>query len=163
MTAIRQTVRITWALAFLLAVYPFMVGCNGTTTTAVDDVIATAVITLEVNPDPVNAQPSTSSDFQWMASLTLTVSETAGVGGVIDSIFTEVNESSGGIVVGEAFFESSIDAETNRVDGNSSTHVRLDFFYTLIDDKREALVTIVVWFVDDNNFEIEATIRVSVT
>ena len=166
MTTTYKSSGIDGTLALLLVICLFLVGCGGDTNTSPDSVETpvNAEFTLTTNPNPVNAQPSTNPDFQWMGRFTLTISETAGIGSDIDAISAGVSESAGGIAVetGEVFYQVSINADTNRVEGRSSTNISFDFFYVLPDGKREALVIVDLVFVDDNQFVTETSVRTQV-
>jgi hypothetical protein len=129
------------------------------------DPIDAAEIELSYSPDPVNAQVSTNAEYQWMASFAVTLSETAGIGGDIESLSTALYESAGGIILNAVESEEhrfSTNAETSRVEGNGSGSVDFDAFYTLPGAGREALVTVTLTFVDDNGYQTGDTIEVSI-
>ena len=162
---------LTWSL--LVAAGAFCLSCNSGTNA---DVVQPAQITLTVDPNPVPAEPFTPPEpenpdefdetvqFEFRARFMLTISETAGVGANIDSIFAQVDASSGGIIVttGDVFQDFTIQSETNRVEGNGSISVMFDVLYALPDMEREALITIEVTAQDDNGFDLEGTLRVPV-
>jgi hypothetical protein len=70
-------------------------GCEHLTTAST----AVAEIEVTVEPATVEARPATESEFQWVASFTVRMTETAGRAATIDSVNATVVEAAGGIEV----------------------------------------------------------------
>jgi hypothetical protein len=100
-----------------------------------------------------------------MASFTLTIRESAGIGGQIDEIYAQLDRSTGGIVVSsdDVFYDYTVSAATNRVEGNNNATVDFDFVFLIPGGSRESLITVDLFFVDDNQFTTETSIRVPVS
>jgi hypothetical protein len=157
-----------------LVIFPTILACDSGTT---PEVVVPASITLTANPNPVSSfplPPPTPEELeegldesffpQFRARFVLTMTETAGVGANIESIFAQVDQASGGIVIstGEVIQEFTIDSDTNRIEGNGSIPVNIDVSYRLPDGKSEALITVEILASDDNGFDLEGLLRVPV-
>jgi hypothetical protein len=113
----------------------------------------------------VTAEASTNDEFQWLASFTVTFTETAGVGAEIQSVTANVLETTGGVEVEsdeEVLFQVEIDTETQRIEGNSSTALPISVFYTLPGGGTEAQINLEISIVDDNDAEVGGTLQVRV-
>lgn len=104
MNATRNSSGIVWFLGMIVTTSLLTFGCDDSTTSS--DPIDSAEIEFTISPDPVHAEASTNAEYQWMASFTLTVSETAGIGGDIDSWSANLYESAGGIIINSDPFAS---------------------------------------------------------
>jgi hypothetical protein len=163
MNATRNSNWIVWTLGLVVVASLLTFGCDDSTTSS--DPVGVAEIELSFSPDPVNAQASTNAEYQWMASFTLTISETAGTGGDIDSLSANLYESAGGIIINGGENDQvqiSTDAESNRVEASSNATVDFNCFYTLPGGGHEALVTVTIRFIDDNGYVTDGTVEVSV-
>lgn len=129
------------------------------------DEVILAVVDATVAPNPVTPTPSENPDFQWLASFTVTLIEAAGTGATINSVLAIVNETSNGIAVitdEEVVFQLSVDAESNRVEANSTTEMRIDILYTLPGAGSEAVIDISISMTDDNGAEVGGSLQAEV-
>ena len=152
------------ALAAMATTLALLVFSSCTDTLTGDEVII-AVVDATVAPNPVTPTPSENPDFQWLASFTVTLIEAAGTGATINSVLAIVNETSNGIAVitdEEVVFQLSVDAESNRVEANSTTEMRIDILYTLPGAGSEAVIDISISMTDDNGAEVGGSLQAEV-
>ena len=133
-------------------------GCGGgstpTTPTASPTPSTAPVITFTLKPaEGAPSETSTDPGYQYSASFTLTLTETAGVAVLIRSVNANLQQASGGIVVtppaglSEAF-RYQIRSPGNQVAANGSISIDFTFYYTLPQPGQEALVTVNFTVVD---------------
>ena len=135
------------------------------TDTLTGDEVIIAVVDATVAPNPVTPTPSENPDFQWLASFTVTLIETAGTGATINSVLADVNETSNGIAVitdEEVVFQLSVDSESNRVEANSTTEIRIDILYMLPGAGSESVIDISISMTDDNGAEVGGSLQAEV-
>lgn len=152
------------ALAATATALSLLVLSSCADTLSSDEVIL-AVVDATVAPNPVTPTPSENPDFQWLASFTVTLIEAAGTGATINSVLAIVNETSNGIAVitdEEVVFQLSVDAESNRVEANSTTEMRIDILYTLPGAGSEAVIDISISMTDDNGAEVGGSLQAEV-
>ncbi len=139
-----------WALPALAL---WMVGCgNPTPTSATDGATTTptpasATVTVTASPDTVTAAASPDRAYVWSGAFVATISNTNPSPITIRSITSDLQQSSGGIVVTpitgtDESFRFDVRAPGNRVDANSNMAIPFTFYYTLPNGGREALVSL---------------------
>jgi hypothetical protein len=163
---IRRTLAVMVPLAVL-----GLGGCGGsstpTTPTASPSPTTAPVITFVSTPTDAPSGPSTDAGYQYQASFTLTLTETAGVAVTIRSVSANLQQASGGIVVTpptglvEAF-RYQIRSPGNHIDANGTISIDFTFFYTLPQPGQEALVTVSFTFVDSSGTLSTQTFQVKV-
>ena len=159
--ASRRT-RFGFGGAFLLVAVTSISGCTETTTSSSE---LPASIELSVSTDPISATPSVDTAFDWVAELTLTVTETSGTGADISTISADINEASGGILIetGEdEEFRVNVTADGARVEANGIQTVTLSIEYTLPGGGREAVIGVTVTTIDDIGFSDQAGVTAEV-
>ena len=137
-------------------------GCTETTTSSSE---LPASIELSVAPDPISAAPSADTEFDWVAELILTITETSGTGADIATISADINESAGGILIetGEdEEFRVNVTADGARVEANGTQTVTLSIEYTLPGGGREAVIGVTVTTIDDIGFSDQAGVTAEV-
>lgn len=131
------------------------------TTTATPSVAAT------VSPSPATAQASSDSSYDWSGSFSVTLAESAGVAANIRSLSVDLQQSAGGIVIVpptglDESYRFNVVSSGNRLAASGSSTVSFEFFYTLPNGGREALVTITFNLTDDNAATYQTTAQVSI-
>jgi hypothetical protein len=124
-----------------------------------------AAITFQVEPDPVTAEESTDPAFQYFASFTTTLTQTATTGGTIGEVTAVVKEASDGVeVVSDQPVTSHVDVVSGaeRLEPGASVPITFRIAYALPGGGREALVDITVQFTADTGTVANAVKRVSV-
>jgi len=141
-----------------------MTACGGedTTTGATGPFMEVA---LAVTPDPIIATASDDAEFEWMATYTVTLTESGGLGGTISAIGATLNEASGGIEVitdGE-LTRSTGNGPSDRLEAGGTAAIEFVTYYTLPGGGREALIDVTVQVQDDDGFVGQVSGRVSVS
>lgn len=138
--------RLVWAVPALLL---FSGACGDDTPVTPTDTTTTttttATVTVAAAPEPAVAVESTDPAYAWSVSFvaTITNGETSGL--TVQSISTELQQSSGGIVIEPATgtdesFRFVVRAPGNRIDPSGTLAIPFTFFYTLPSGGREAIV-----------------------
>jgi hypothetical protein len=126
--------------------------------------VTIASITAAVDPDPVSSEASADPDFGFLASFTVTLSETRGTGTSIDSVtVTDVVETLDGEEVEteeNALFRADVTSGADRIEGNSSTQIAFDVYYALPGGGSEARIDITLSMTDDYGFDVGGILRV---
>lgn len=117
--------------------------------------------------DTATATPSSDSAYTWSASFTVTLKETAGVAATVRSLAANLQQAAGGIVItpptGQAEkFRFNVGAGTNTLPANGELPIDFQFFYTLPNGGRQALVSVTFNLVDTNGAQIQVTATVKV-
>ena len=128
---LRRTMAVAGAVAALS-----LGACGGDSTTPTDTATPapTPVITIAASPSEAAAAPSVDPGYQWTASFSVTLTETAGVPLTVRSINVNVQQAAGGIVVtpptglSEAF-RYEIKSAGNRLPGNGTLTVQVTVLY----------------------------------
>lgn len=158
--SIAKTVAPTLTLVALVAA--ILGACSDESSTSADP----AELTLTFSPATVTAQSSPRAGFDFRASFTVQVTETAGVGATITSINSTLYESAGGIIVGTPDqgedVVAAVSAATNRIDAFGTATIGFTIDYRLNGGGREALVDVTVQIEDDNDRVVSETERVGV-
>jgi hypothetical protein len=141
-----------------------MVACGGedTTTGATGPFMEVA---LTVTPNPITAAASDDAEFEWMATYTVTLTESGGLGGTISAVGAALNEASGGIEVitdGE-LTRSTANGPSDRLEAGGTAELSFVTYYTLPGGGREALIDVTVQVQDDDGFVGQVGARVSVS
>mgnify|MGYP000346382855 CR=1 FL=1 len=136
-----------WILPALVV---FSGACGDDTTTTPTETTTTAAaatVTATANPNPVVASASGEAAYTWSGSFVVTVTNTNTTPLTIRSITTDLQQSSGGIVITpvtgtDESFRFDVRAPGNRIDVNGSMAIPFTFHYTLPNGGREALVSL---------------------
>jgi hypothetical protein len=166
--------RMTRAVAPLLAL--LLHGCGGdestTPTTGASPSPSPSPVTVTVSGvtasgDTATATPSSDSRYTWSARFTVTLTETAGVAATVRSLAANLQQAAGGIVItpptGQSeSFRFEVNAGTNALAASSNLPLEFQFFYTLPNGGRQALVTVTFNLVDTNGAAIQVQAQVKV-
>jgi len=166
----RPRYRLLWALPALLFLAS---GCDQTsptedeTTDATTDADGESTVTITITPDPATAVRSPDGDFTWSGSFVATVSNTNDNPITINSITTDLQQSSGGIVINpipdtDESFRFEVRAPFNRIDTNATMDIPFTFFYTLPNQGRESLVSLSMGVTTDEGVTGTATASVKI-
>jgi len=149
----------------------------------------TEKVDLTANPNPTSALPSSgvfytivgdathpdqTKPYPWQTQFSVNMSETAGVGLDITSISVKVQQAAGGIITpptnGEIeHYQFTSQSSGNRLEGRGQAVVGFNVWYALPNQGREAVVTVIVTFLDkkdvtnltdDVSFTNQVTVRV---
>lgn len=160
----KYPIRISALLFFVSCI--FLSHCGGTPLAPEEPVAPVpGELTLSSRPNPVRAVASTDSAFTWMVTFTLTARELGGVAGEITNIQADLEESTGSITVatGNTDYTFRVSApEGSRVPAFGSQRVDFEFFYTIERGSPESIISIEALYIDDNEFETKAAIRIPV-
>lgn len=112
-----------------------------------DTATPTATVTVAVSPETVIVTPSPESNYTWSGSFVATITNTNTSALTVNSITTDLQQSSAGIVITPATgtdesFRFDVRAPGNRVDVSGSLAIPFTFHYTLPNGGREALVNV---------------------
>ena len=150
--------------AVLASTAVWLVGCSSPT----DPSATTAKVDLTANPNPTSALPSSGvtytivgdathpdqiKQYPWQTHFSVTMAETAGVGLDITSISVKVQQAAGGIITpptnGEIeHYQFTSQSSGNRLEGHGMAVVGFNVWYALPNQGREAVVTVIVTFLD---------------
>ena len=162
---LRRTMAVAGAVAALT-----LAACGGdstTTPTATPTPAPAPVITIVASPSEAAATPSADPGYQWTASFSVTLTESAGVALTVRSVNVNVQQAAGGIVVtpptglSEAF-RYQIKSPGNRLPGNGTLTLDVTVLYTLPQPGQEALTTVSFTLVDDSGTVGTQTTQVKV-
>jgi len=171
--------------AVLASTAVWLGGCSSPT----DPTATTAKVDLTANPNPTSALPSSGvfytivgdathpdqiKPYPWQTQFSVNMSETAGVGLDITSISVKVQQAAGGIITpptnGEIeHYQFTSQSSGNRLEGHGQALVGFNVWYALPNQGREAVVTVIVTFLDkkdvtnltdDVSFTNQVTVRV---
>ncbi len=171
--------------AVLASTAVMLVACSSPT----DPTATTAKVDLTANPNPTSALPSSgvfytivgdathpdqTKPYPWQTQFSVNMSETAGVGLDITSISVKVQQAAGGIITpptnGEIeHYQFTSQSSGNRLEGRGQAVVGFNVWYALPNQGREAVVTVIVTFLDkkdvtnltdDVSFTNQVTVRV---
>ncbi len=151
-------------VAVLASTAVWLVACSSPT----DPNATTAKVDLTANPSPTSALPSNGvtytivgdathpdqiKEYPWQTHFSLTMAETAGVGLDITSISVKVQQAAGGIITpptnGQVeHYQFTSRSSGNRLEGHGMAVVGFDVWYALPNQGREAVITVIVTFLD---------------
>jgi hypothetical protein len=137
--------------------------CGDSTTTP--DAITFARIAVAVEPDPVSAQASTDPEFDFVASFTVTLTETAGIGTTFNATTVNVTETSDGNEVGgdeDEIYKTEVGTEPDRIEANERVQIPFDIFYRLPEGGSEARIDVTTSIIDDNGYQVGGILQVRV-
>lgn len=134
---------------------------TGTTTTTATPATATAT------PDPASAVSSTDRAYTWQASFAVTLTETAALVTTVKSLSATLQQAAAGIIITPPTgitesFRYAVRAGTNQIPASGTLPIEFDFFYTLPNSGRQALVTLTFNLTDSNGAGTTVTLRVNV-
>jgi hypothetical protein len=129
--------------------------------------VTVAVSGVEASGDTATATPSSDSNYTWSARFTVTLTETAGVAATVRSLAANLQQAAGGIVItppaGQSEkFRFNVNAGSNALPANGALPLEFEFFYTLPNGGRQALVTVTFNLVDANGAAIQVSTQVKV-
>jgi hypothetical protein len=157
------------ALAACVPMVLSLGACGGSDQTPTDSSspALAPVITIVATPAEAAAAPSSDPGYQFAASYTLTLTETAGVVATIRTVSANVQQSSGGVVVPpptglSVAFRYELQSSGNRIDGNGTATMSVSFSYTLPQPGQEALTSVTVNFSDALGRPYSQTVQVKV-
>ena len=127
---------------------------------------ATATVTATADPATVVVKASPEAGYAWTGAFTVTVSNTNASPITIKSITTDLQQSSGGIVITpitgtDEVFRFDVRAPGNRIDTNGNMAVPFTFHYTLPNGGREAIVSLAFAVTTDSGASGSVTATVS--
>lgn len=160
------------SLAVLLIVT--LAGCGGDDTTTIETAsptpstpVTATVGSVSADGVTVNATPSPDSNYSWAATFTVTLTESAGVATTVRSLSANLQQAAGGIIITppsglSESYRFNVRSGTNQLGANSTLPIEFDFFYTLPNGGRQALVTISFTMVDSNGSQSSVVATVNV-
>jgi len=169
----RVQLRTTRAVAPLLVL--LLHGCGDDSTTPSSGAspspspspVTVTVSGVTASGDTATASPSSDSGYTWSARFTVTLAETAGTAATVRSLAANLQQAAGGIVItpptGQSEkFRFEVNAGTNALGANGSLPLDFQFFYTLPNGGRQALVTVTFNLNDANGaaIQVSATVKV---
>jgi hypothetical protein len=129
--------------------------------------VTVAVSGVSAIGDTATASPSPDGNYTWSARFTVTLTETAGVAATVRSLAANLQQAAGGIVItpptGQSEqFRFNVNAGSNALPASSALPLEFEFFYTLPNGGRQALVTVTFNLVDANGapIQVQATVKV---
>lgn len=166
--------RVTRAALPLLVV--MLNGCGGNDSTSPSSTASpspspspvTATISgVTASENTAEAAPSPDAAYKWSATFTVTLTETAGVAATVRSLSANLQQAAGGIVITPPSglaeqFRFNVRAGTNALPASGTLPLDFDFFYTLPNGGRQALITITFNLVDANGVQIQVPAQVKV-
>ncbi len=148
------------ALPLLLASFLATCSSNTSPTTA-----TRAVVTVSVSPNPIisarSANPAFDYDIQW----TVTITETAGVGGTINFVDSRLFDPATGVAVGSNDLDSTdllVLTGSNHLAAKGTLSVQQTISYRLPSRGKAALLAVNVEMRDDNQNLIDQSILIQV-
>jgi hypothetical protein len=120
---------------------------------------------MTASPDPAPSGPSSDTGYQWSTSTTFTLTEANGVAVTVDKITLRLEAAAGGIVIAgtdPAVYRFQVRAGGNKIPAKGTLPITTDFFYTLPNQGREALVTATVSLFDDKGYAYTVTAQAKV-
>ncbi|HWX25047.1 MAG TPA: hypothetical protein VN083_08400 [Vicinamibacteria bacterium] len=141
-----------------------LAGCNNNNTTS--STAAFAALTLTVAPNPIIAKNTINPgvfdfDIQW----TVTITETAGVGGDLNFVSATLFDPSTGIEIGRTSLDSSdllVLAGANHLNPKGTLTVNQNLSYRLASRGRAALLSVTAEMRDTNKNLLDPSILVQV-
>ena len=150
--------------AVLASTAVWLVACSSPT----DPSATTAKVDLTANPNPTSALPSSGvtytivgdathpdqiKEYPWQTHFSVNMAETAGVGLDITSISVKVQQAAGGIITPPTngqieHYQFTSQSSGNRLEGHGTAVVGFDVWYALPNQGREAVITVIVTFLD---------------
>lgn len=150
-------------------------GCGGDESTSPTDAtpspspspVTVTVSGVTASGDTATATPSSDPAYTWSATFTVTLTETAGVAATVRSLAANLQQAAGGIVITPPAglsekFRFNVNAGTNALPASGALPLDFEFFYTLPNGGRQALVTVTFNLVDANGAQITVSTQVKV-
>ncbi len=114
----------------------------------------------DTHPDQVVAYP-------WRTTFSVNVQETGGKAVDITAVNAAVKQASGGIVITPSggaieYYQFNSSASGNHINARGSASVGFEVFYDLPNKGREALVTVTLAFIDDDDLTYSRSLGVKV-
>ncbi len=146
----------------LLAAALLAPGCSSTPT--VPSNISRAAIEITIDPNPITATQNTTT-FAATVTYTLTLKETAGLGGEVQFISSAVYEPSTGRQVYLNYYDSNdllVYQGSKRIEANGSLALPQSATYTLSDYTKAADLVVTVQLKDDRTNLVFASLLVKI-
>ena len=147
-------------------------GCGGSDTTSATpsptpSPVTATVSSVSADGVTVNATPSSDATYQWSATFAVTLTESAGVATTVRSLTASLQQSAGGIVITPPSplaesYRFNVRAGTNQIAASGTLPIEFDFFYTLPNGGRQALVTVTFTLVDANGAQSQVVATVNI-
>ncbi len=123
--------------------------------------------TATATPDPATAVGSSDRGYTWQATFAVTLTETAGLVTTVKSLSANLQQAAGGIIITPPSgitetYRYQVRAGTNQIGANATLPVEFDFFYTLPNGGRQALITLTFNMTDSNGAGTTVTLQVKV-
>ena len=133
-----------------------MTGCGGDNSVTDSSVVGMRV-DFTASPDPIIAEPSADTDFEWTATYTITPTETGGLGGTITGVGLTLRAASGGIevITDEDPSETTLEAGDARLEANGTRDLTFVTRYSVPGDGSEAFLDFAVEITDDEGFRFQ--------
>jgi len=127
----------------------------------------TPAATATATPDPSTAVGSSDRGYTWQATFTVTLTETAALVTTVKSLSATLQQAAGGIIITPPTgitetYRYQVRAGTNQIGANGTLPIEFDFFYTLPNGGRQALVTLTFNLTDSNGAGTTVTLQVKV-
>lgn len=129
--------------------------------------VTVSVSSVTAEGSTATATPSSDGAYQWSTTFTVTLTQVSGVATTVRSLAAKLEQSAGGIVITppaglvEAY-RFNVRAGTNQLAANGTLPIDFDFFYTLPNGGRQALITLTFNLVDANGNATQVTATVNV-
>jgi len=140
---------------------------SGATPSPSPSPVTVTVSGVTASGDTATATPSSDSNYSWSARFTVTLTETAGTAATVKSLAANLQQAAGGIVItpptGQSEkFRFEVNAGSNALPANGALPLDFQFFYTLPNGGRQALVTVTFNLNDANGaaIQVSATVKV---
>jgi hypothetical protein len=153
-----------WAVALVGLVPLLAAACNNNTSPTTTT--GSAALTLTVSPNPIIAKNTINPalfdyDIQW----TVTITETAGIGGDLHFVSATLYDPSSGLAVGRTSLDSSdllVLAGANHLNPKGTLTVNQNLSYRLPSRGRATLLSIAVEMLDSNQNLLDPSVLVQV-
>jgi len=136
----------------------------GNSTPTIPGGISRAALTFTVAPNPITATQDATT-FAVTASFTVTLQETAGLGGEVQFINSAVYDPSTGAQVSQNYFDSTdlvVYQGTKRIEANGTLTLQQTSTYTLADHSKAAELVVTTQFKDDRSNLVLASLLVKI-
>ncbi len=129
--------------------------------------VTVTVSGVEASGDTAESVRSSDSGYAWMTTFSVTLTETAGVAATVRSLGANLQQAAGGIVITPPTglseqYRFNVRAGSNQLPASGTLPIDFDFFYTLPNGGRQALITITFNIVDANGATITVSTQVKV-
>jgi hypothetical protein len=166
-------------IVLLVAAFP-LVGIASSCKTPTEVEEETLQLTAEPSPVGVTAlrgvtytvkgddtHPDEVREYDWKASFSVTAYDEKGLDGLkVTGVTVSLQPAAGGIVFNPrsdtVYYDYNIQASSNTIPKKGQASVNIEVWYDLPNAGREALVTVVMGFVDEDKLTYQKSVEVSV-